>query len=282
MAGNGYYRIRMISGERMDKTFAPTYPKTPEGWIQFPDDVKYRKSMFPAEVMKHYAKFHMYLEQAIIDYTTNPGDTVLDPMSGTGTLMMAALVGRTVICIEIEKEYHKMQQRVLAHLRSKYPDMSNCVLIQGNCKLVLPIPCNHIIFSPPYAAALKPPKTVSKFQTDKYHVSEEEYQIYAKTTGNVGLVNTFLYNQTMGNVYKLCYQSLIPGGTMTTVTKDITENGKRTYLSRWIERVCTQMGFQLEDHFKHKIMGGPYQDIRRAAGLDTIDDEDVEIFRKEG
>ena len=260
--------------------FAPNLQRNEYGWIILPDDVTWRKSMFPEKVMKHLAKLQMYLEQAIYQYISEPGDTLLDPMGGTGTLMMAALEGRTVITIDIEEGYHELQKEVYTHLRKSHPDMSPCIQLYGNCKLVLPIPCDHVIFSPPYGQAFKPSKKLTGIVADKYRVTEEEFQEYAKTTGNVGLRNTFLYNQDMEKVYKLLFQSIRPGGTMTIVIKDIIEGGKRTYFSKWINRVCHQIGFEDYAWFKTLMYGGPWQDIRRSRGEETIDDEDAIIYRR--
>lgn len=261
--------------------FAPNLQRNSEGWIILPDDVSWRKSIFPKEVMKHLAKLHMYLEQAIYQYVSVPGDILLDPMGGTGTLMMAALDGRPVITMDIELGYHELQKEVYTHLVKSYPTMSLCIQLLGNCKLLLPISCSHIIFSPPYGQAFKPNKKLTGIVADKYRVTEEEFARYAETTGNVGMHNTFLYNQDMEKVYKLCYQSLGTGGTMSVVVKDIIEEGKRTYFSKWINRVCHQIGFKDLLWVKSEMMGGPWQDIRRSKGLDTVSDEDTIIFIKE-
>ena len=262
--------------------FAPNLERNSDGWIILPDDVSWRKTLFPPQVMKHLAKLHMYLEQSIYQYVSKPGDILLDPMGGTGTLMMAALEGRTVITLDIEEGYHELQKEVYTHLHATNPGMSTCIQLHGNCKLLLPIPCNHIIFSPPYGQAFKPSKKLTGIVADKYHVDEEELLRYAQTTGNVGMRNTFLYNQDMEKVYKLCYESLLPGGTMSVVTKDIIEGGTRTLFTKWIQRVCEKVGFKLEDWFKCEMMGGPWQDIRRSKDLVTVDDEDTMIYRKEG
>ena len=86
------------------KVFAPEYSRTEEGWIRFPRDVKERSNLFfPTEVMKHPAKMNFHLQQAIIEYIAQEGDTLLDPFGGTGTLMIAALQGCRVILIDILK-----------------------------------------------------------------------------------------------------------------------------------------------------------------------------------
>lgn len=260
--------------------FAPNHTRNAEGWIILPDDVGWRKATFPEKVMSHLAKMHMYLEEAIINYVSQPGDVILDPMAGTGTVMLAALMGRPTICIDIEPGYYRLQQEVHHHLQVRHRDMSPVFLIHGNCKLVLPIPCTHVIFSPPYGQAFKPSKKITEIVESKYRVTQEEFQTYAETTGNVGKHNTFLYNQDMEKVYKLCYKSIAPGGTMSIVTKDIIEAGKRTYFTKWILRVCKQIGFVHEDWFKTEMMGGPWQDIRRSKGEETVDDEDTLIFRR--
>lgn len=237
--------------------------------------------MFLEGVMKHLAKMQMFLQQAIYEYVSVPGDILLDPFGGTGTLMMAALEGRTVITLDIEPGYHQLQKDVHAHLLRSHPDMAPCIQLLGNCKLTMPITCNHVITSPPYANAFKPSKTLTGIVADKYRVNEEEFIRYAQTTGNVGMRNTFLFNQDMEKVYKLCYQSLTPGGTMSIVIKDRIEGGKRTYFSKWINRVCHQIGFKDFAWFKTLQMGGPWQDIRRSKGEVTVDDEDCIIFIKE-
>jgi hypothetical protein len=158
--------------------------------------------------------------------------------------------------------------------------MDRVTLINGNCKLVLPIPVNHIITSPPYADAFKPGKELSKFVKEKYNAKEEWYGLYDDVAGNVGALNTFLYNQEMEKIYKKYYESIIPGGTCTIITKDTTEKGQRVYLSRWIIKTCLAAGFELQNWFKHELLGGPFQDMRRAKGEATVDDEDIIIFRR--
>ncbi len=54
--------------------FAPNLPRNSQDWIILPDDVTWRKSLFPEGVMKHLAKMHMALEQAIYQYVSKPSE----------------------------------------------------------------------------------------------------------------------------------------------------------------------------------------------------------------
>ncbi len=138
-----------------DSNFAPTFNRTEEGWITFPTDRKERKSMFfPEAVMAHPAKMNFHLQQSIIEYVTQPGDTLMDIFGGTGTMMIAALQGYRVILIEIEDGYHKLQIEAKENLEIQSPGCGDLVtLLHGDNRLILPIPCNHIITSPPYCLA---------------------------------------------------------------------------------------------------------------------------------
>jgi len=68
------------------------------------------KKFFPPEAVSHPAKMNLHLLNYLIQRYTNEGDTLLDPMSGTGsTGIIAGLNGRNVICIDLEKKFHEMQ-----------------------------------------------------------------------------------------------------------------------------------------------------------------------------
>jgi adenine specific DNA methylase Mod len=60
------------------------------------------------------------LLKRIISASSNPGDCVLDPFSGSGTTAVAACqLGRSYVGIEISDEYVKNSNERLAHLKKK-------------------------------------------------------------------------------------------------------------------------------------------------------------------
>ena len=261
----------------MSKVFAPDYKRDEHNWVLFPlNDSNDRKNIFPEEVNHHPAKANLYLVQSIIDYVSEPGETIMDIMSGSGTIMIGALVGRNIICIEISKEFCKLIEIGKAAIEQIAPGC-NIMLINAPCQSVLPIPCNHIVFSPPYAQILKS-KGTDKLTMEKsgaYTMAE-----YTQDPQNVGQVNEFIYHHMMEGIYKKCYQSLPIGGTLTILIKDHMHNRQRVEISARAAKDCVGIGFELKDWFKWFTLGSMYTRIYRAAGWEVCSDEDIIVLRK--
>lgn len=264
------------------KEFASQYSRTEDGWVNFPTDHDQRRRLFPEQVMKHQAKMNLHLLDSVVEYVSEPGERIMDIMTGTGSILTAALAGRYVTCIEISKKYCGWIREAIDKMEAIAPGVSSAVvLINAPCQRVLPIPTNHIIFSPPYANIMAKKKTSEKDITaDLYGVDIDEFAEYSKEPLNVGNRNRFMYNMEMEKIYKLCYQSVKPGGTMTVVIKDYIEKGERVYLSNWVMKVCIKLGFEQMDWFKWPAPGSPFTNIYRSQGKLVVEDEDVLIFSK--
>lgn len=264
--------------------FAPEYPRSPEGWVLFPSDQQYRKQIFPEGVSGHVAKANVFLVQAIVEYVSKPGQLLLDPMAGTCTLMVGALMDRQVICVEISPQFHALQQEAVKMLDSIAPGATEQVsLVNMPCQLYLPIPnlADHIIFSPPYA------KIMRSKGTDKLTLEKTPYDMaeYSQHPLNLGLMNDFLWAEQMEKVYAKCLKTVKPGGTMTVIVKDHYEkqkdgSRKRIQLSKAAWDACMRVGWQPKDWFKWLTLGSVYTRIYRARGWDTVSDEDVLILRR--
>lgn len=62
----------------------------------------------------HPAQMPLRLAERMIRYTTNPGDLVLDPMMGSGTVpVVAKALGRSVVGIEKIAAYYELAKRRL-------------------------------------------------------------------------------------------------------------------------------------------------------------------------
>jgi len=78
--------------------------------ITFQQDTKERKRFFKAASFAHPAKMHLSLQIYLIEHYTKPGDTILDPMAGSGTILIACTLGRNVICVELEEKFVEMMK----------------------------------------------------------------------------------------------------------------------------------------------------------------------------
>ncbi len=261
----------------MIKVFAPDFERNDKGWILFPPDTSARDGVFPVEVNKHPAKANLHLVQAVIEYVSEPGETLMDIMAGTGTILYGVLMGRRVICIEITDKFFKLIQQGADNIEKIAPGSESMItLINQPCQTVLPISVDHIIFSPPYAQIMK-----SK-GTDKLTIEKTDYDMSAYTMNplNVGQVNEFIYHHLMELVYKKCYESLRPGGTLTIIIKDHMKNRQRVEISGRAAKDCQAMGFKLVDWFKWAAPGSVYTHIYRARGWEVCDDEDIIVLQK--
>ncbi len=263
------------------KQFAPEYNRNKQGWIKFPPDSDYRKRMFPPEVNQHPAKANVYLVQSIIEYVSEPDDLLMDIMAGTGTLMVGALIGRQIICVEISEKFLQIMVGALEHLEKIAPGISGMIsLVNLPCQTYLPIPdlADHIIFSPQYAGIMK-----KKSVTDQWNIDiGYDFVEYSNNPLNLGTMSEFLWTHEMENVYTKCYDTLKSPGSMTLIVKDHISAGSRIGLTDMAIKACTRIGFSYDstEHFKWAAPGMPYTAARRARGEATVDDEDIVILRK--
>src|SRR5260221_3734983 len=87
--------------------------------------LKFQKSWFihnppPRKkgVLVHPAKYPETMAQEFIEFFTKEGETVLDPMAGTGSTLIAALrAGRNSYGIELNPKYAEIAQQIIEEER---------------------------------------------------------------------------------------------------------------------------------------------------------------------
>ena len=126
--------------------------------------LKFQKSWFihnppprKKDALVHPAKFPETMAQEFIEFFTKKGETVLDPMAGTGSTLIAALrAGRHSCGIELNQKYAGIARQLIAEERSALgapaADLkaevftADASLASG---LGLPV-CDYVLTSPPY------------------------------------------------------------------------------------------------------------------------------------
>lgn len=108
-----------------DMEFAIWAVKKNSKWVfNKPADVSYLRSIFKTatvsgkERLGHPTQKSEKLMEDIISIHTNPGDIVLDPFMGVGTMGVAAKrLDRGFIGIELEKEYYKTAEKRMVNIK---------------------------------------------------------------------------------------------------------------------------------------------------------------------
>src|SRR5512133_3873413 len=126
--------------------------------------LKFQKSWFihnppPRKkgVLVHPAKFPETMAQEFIEFFTKQGETVLDPMAGTGSTLVAALrAGRNSYGVELNPKYAEIAQQIIEEERNvlgQSVERLTSKVICGDATQItnyqLPI-VDYILTSPPY------------------------------------------------------------------------------------------------------------------------------------
>jgi len=135
----------------------------------FPNvSTKLQRPWYVEESISHPAKMNVLLARKIIKQFTKPGDTVLDPMTGCGTVNVEAmLLGRNTIAVELEQKF--IDRMVEPNIRKvkETNSKSHFPLRLGETKIICgdarrlsellsgPIDPDAIVTSPPFSDSFR-------------------------------------------------------------------------------------------------------------------------------
>lgn len=267
------------------KVFAEGRERDENGWLRYPVDRGLRRGMYSEElcdaIMTHPAKQQAHLHKDICEYVSSIGDTILDPFGGVGTSLLSATLGRHVVLVEIEDYYVGIIRRCIAELESRsteFPDgLGRMMVIQSDNRLALPIPCDHIITSPPYGNDLaKEAESAGLTST----IGAQGMQ-YSKANQNIGKLPPFIYKQAMHKVYELMVKSVKVGGTITITHRDRIRDGERILYIESIVSTLVKLGCSVHLLDKWKAPGSMAAAVNKSMGLEVIEDEDIIIMRRD-
>ncbi|KKM14861.1 hypothetical protein LCGC14_1701880 [marine sediment metagenome] len=250
--------------------------------IIFPRDVEWRRELFPKGVFEHPAKMNMFLCKELIEHLTKPGDTILDPFAGTGTLLIGVLMGRNVALIEIEPHYLALlretetiwKEGVQLTVTGEVKGPGRIFIYEGDCKQKLQdidFLCDAAIFSPPYSTSITRAKPLPSL--------EKSVKAYTVNPQNMGNFNPFYFQQGMKMVYERMFKRLVPGAPVAVISRDMVK-GTREFLSEGMIRYMGKAGFDLDEWHKWKPPGSAQRRIQESRGAQVVKDEDILIFRR--
>lgn len=276
----------------MKEALGSEFGRTDEGWIKYPLDKKLRSSMYPPEileqVMTHPAKMNAYLCRDIVEFVSEPGDTILDCFGGVGTSLVGAVLGRNVNLIEIEDYYAGIINTCIAHLRVTNPVLAgsrlddrrsilgHMMMVQADNRIAMPMPADHIITSPPYGNDLAKESEASALTEE---IGKQGMQ-YTKANQNIGKLSPFLYEQSMKKVYGLMVRSVKVGGTITITHRDRMRNGERILYIDSIIGSMVKLGCSVYNLDKWKPPGSFAARVNEVLGNEIVEDEDIITMKR--
>lgn len=208
----------------------------PKSWLKF------QKSWFihnpPSrrkDVLRHPAKFPETLVQEFIEFFTKTGETVLDPMAGTGSALVAALrAGRNGYGIELNPSYVDIARQVLCEERSLLGEAEEQVtteIFQGDARQAFSIlhqasvaQVDYVITSPPYWDMLH----ARGAQSQRNRRANTQLDVvYSEDPGDIGNIHNYeLFIETLVAIYMGLQPCIKPGGYLTIIVKNVKKGGK--------------------------------------------------------
>jgi DNA modification methylase len=200
--------------------------------------LKFQKSWFvhnppPRKkgVLVHPAKFPETLAQEFIEFFTKGGETVLDPMAGTGSTLIAALrAGRNSFGIELNPKYAEIAKQIIEEERNilgeKVAGLTSQV-IHGDAANVADFGLStfdYVLTSPPYWDMLH----ARGAQTQKKRRASTELDVHysddPNDLGNIRDYEEFL--EKLVNIYKGLKPLLCEKAYLTIIVKNVKKGGK--------------------------------------------------------
>jgi DNA modification methylase len=204
----------------------------PKTWLKF------QKSWFihnppPRKkgVLVHPAKYPETMAQEFIEFFTKQGETVLDPMAGTGSTLIAALrAGRNSHGIELNPKYAEIAKQIIEQERATLGDSISELqsqIINGDATLAsnyqLPL-IDYVLTSPPYWDMLHAKGADSQ---KKRRDTDELDVVYSDLPNDLGNMHEYdEFVEKLVGIYKGLKSLLREKAYLTIIVKNVKKGGK--------------------------------------------------------
>lgn len=214
----------------------------PRTWLKF------QKSWFVhnppprrKDVLRHPAKFPETLAQTFIEFFTQRGQVVLDPMAGTGSALAAALrCGRNSYGIELNPAYAEIARQVVQDERLSLGESAaglTALVITGNAAHIAEHVATHaipaidyVITSPPYWDMLRARGAETQRKRRQTPALDVFYSDDPDDLGNIDDYGQFI--ERLAAIYIALQPHLRPRAYLTIIVKNVKKGG-RLYPLAW-------------------------------------------------
>jgi DNA modification methylase len=204
----------------------------PKSWLKF------QKSWFihnppPRKkgVLVHPAKFPETMAQEFIEFFTKQGETVLDPMAGTGSTLVAALrAERNSVGIELNPKYAKIAEQIVEQEKQGLGERGEKLSVQvinGDAAEIDDFGLqtfDYVLTSPPYWDMLR----AKGAETQKKRRSSEELDVhYSDDPNDLGNIQDYeLFLGRLVAIYTGLKPYLREKAYLTIIVKNVKKGGK--------------------------------------------------------
>jgi DNA modification methylase len=204
----------------------------PKSWLKF------QKSWFihnppprRKDVLRHPAKFPETMAQEFIEFFTKRGESVLDPMAGTGSTLVAALrSGRNGYGVELNPDYARIAEQVVEDERTILGEAANGLtakVIEGDAARVadykFPV-VDYILTSPPYWDMLHARGAATQKTRRSAPGLDVRYSDHPDDLGNIRDYHEFLGR--LVQIYIGLKPLLREKAYLTIIVKNVKKGGK--------------------------------------------------------
>jgi DNA modification methylase len=206
----------------------------PKTWLKF------QKSWFihnppprKKNALVHPAKFPETMAQEFIEFFTKKDQTVLDPMAGTGSTLVAALrAGRNSYGIELNPKYAEIARQIISEEQARLaatPDSAGLVaeIINGDAAKAVEyeIPkVEYVLTSPPYWDMLHAKGAENQKKRRESDTLDVVYSDHPHDLGNIHDYEAFL--ELLMGIYSGLKPLLQDRAYLTIIVKNVKKGGK--------------------------------------------------------
>ena len=256
--------------------------------LTFGRDHRLRRQFFTEESFQHKARTNLYWLAWLLDQHIPDTATVLDPMGGAGSILLAATKFHAVITGDIEPHWARLQAANAHRIRHEMFLSAPTIICQWNATN-LPLPTGSrpaIITSPPYFDLFSnwSRKHGSDFDGNPDHIGETGlcYGFHPHQVGNIHIYENYL--RAMREIYRECWRVLAPGGKLILIVGDKVRKRQIVTVTRDTETLCLANGFRLITQHQRRTTPSHFRPIHQAKNsidYPLINIETALIFEKQ-
>lgn len=260
----------------------------PNQVLTFGRDHHLRRRLFTEESFQHKARTNLYWLAWLLDQYTTDTTTILDPMGGVGSTLLAATKQHPVITGDVEHHWVSIQAANARRIQHEMLFSASTTTCQWNAAN-LPLPTASIpaiTTSPPYFDLFSnwSRKHGTNFDGNPDHIGETGlcYGFHPRQVGNLHIYENYL--RAMKEIYRECWRVLVPGGKLILIVGDRVRKRQIVTITRDTETLCRANGFKLTGHHQRHTIPSHFRLIHKARnGIDypLIDIETALIFQKQ-